>query len=185
MGSNQKERHRLFNVIRFVMHLLCVFIDAVLPVDFVSICRVICKIEKQLGSYKRWCMPVDSCRVATSSYMYFCSFWHLDCNGCNPMCLEREEVKEMVGNQLSCHSFSVDFPVWNGRIVEYLCHLLAMPVMMKNWFSMTRWMRHLENVMCPKQQIHGTTKFWDASQYHHLTLLTSTQQCLFSNGNAW
>jgi hypothetical protein len=35
------------------------------------------------------------------------------------MCFARDEAKEMVGNQLSCHS-SVNFPVCNGRKVDYL-----------------------------------------------------------------
>jgi hypothetical protein len=43
------------------------------------------------------------------------------------MRFEREEAKEMVGNQLPCHSFSVDFEVV-GLLVT--CHFWIMSVMM-------------------------------------------------------
>jgi hypothetical protein len=43
-------------------------------------------------------------------------------------------------------------------------------------------MRHLEKGLCPKQQIHWTTKFWDAWKYHYITFPTTTHHRHFAMG---
>jgi hypothetical protein len=45
------------------------------------------------------------------------------------MCSEREEAKEMVGKQLSCLAFLVDFAGCTARVL-ITCHFWIMSVMM-------------------------------------------------------
>jgi hypothetical protein len=119
----------------------CVLNDAVLSVDFVSICRVICMIKIVCKIQQRMQGHLKSCRIATGSLCSFFDHRQLlslqSYKGCNPMCSKREEAKEMVGNQLSCLHFLVIllddqhecwWPVISG----------VMSVRMKNRFSIIK-----------------------------------------------
>jgi hypothetical protein len=88
--------------IRFVLYLPWISKDAELPVDFVSLCRVICKIKMNTA-------PVDSCRKCTRSpSSYFIQDLSCLCNLATdgtPVWLKRVKVKTMIGSQLSCLHF--------------------------------------------------------------------------------
>jgi hypothetical protein len=97
MGCNQKEHH---------CQLIILFERCSTSSRFVNLCRVICMIKIICKIRKRMPTLVDSCRKCTKSSSFLFGCWHLlslqSCNGCSPMCFEREEAKEMLGNQLSC-----------------------------------------------------------------------------------
>jgi hypothetical protein len=148
--------------------------------------------KENLKIQKRMPTLVDSCRKCTKSSSFLFWSWHLlslkSCKGCNPMCLEREEAREMVGNQLSCLHFLVIL-----LDEQQECWLPVICAQCRSWLEidLVSWKNKKNEAfgkgLCPKQQIHGTPKFsnfWEASKYHYLTFLNSTQQRLFCNGNA-
>jgi hypothetical protein len=102
--------------------------DAVLPVDFVRRCRVICRVQKRLQIQRGCTAPVDSCRKRTSSSSFstfFLCCWHLlslqSCNRCHSHVVAKRQTEIMVGNQLSCLYFLVDFVAWRAwRLTTYL-----------------------------------------------------------------